>query len=720
MPSAHPLQQQHQQQHGAALILNTPQLSPQHQQHQHPQQHPFCMWPTPPPVPLRPVERHPAQKRCRPPARKPPRTQHTRGPPWRTRVNPYVCPPCLRALQDPYGATAAPISAYALPAMPALPHMMQQHFYQPPPIAASGASAAHAPGWGFVSPAAAMAPHRAPQTAAAPQRHAIGVRPNIAAIPRATPAASNVIEKDLPPSHQGHVEREKDLPPSHQGHVERERDGEGRTEQQEVAGGHDLAHNQQQHQQSETFDTSSQGKGSPNTSAEADGVSSSANGSSPPPDSPATAPPDVPAPPTPSSSPPTHTTPSTAPGTVLTIDTGSSFECVQELEGGRGGFSLMTGVFRRGDNSHQAVIKYITRDQRREGAERARHLSDALKEEGARLGEVNVAMEKEGASVRQRRRNNLNAPRPTGTTSIAPKLLAVVEDLDALRPIVTTGGEIAWDWDMCVTLFDFGRNCEQVKPLLKLTIAVNLVEAVLALHKADICHDDLHGDNVVLLDETTGEIAIIDYESSRNMTATHQRPLTTRPGPPCTSLHNLVAILEGRAFKDEAITFDSDLISVACSLLLLAFDSCHLVPDIQREARRQMRELVSKCEEAARDEREVSRQQLADEYVAAVERVHMKATTETIKMDECLTPTSRPLSQRTIDLYRDVCVGHATGKSADELRGLMADYRSDMISGLKRATKNGDAPSRKPPKPRGGEATIRMDGSSLNFSFYQG
>ncbi|CEL98062.1 unnamed protein product [Vitrella brassicaformis CCMP3155] len=196
--------------YGAAPALFPPQ--PFHQ-HQHPQQHPFCMWPTPPRVPLRPIERHPAQKRCKPPARKPPRTQHTRGAPWRTRVNPYVCPPCLRARQDPYGATAAPTGAHAPPVMPAPPHMMQQHIRQPPPIAALGASAVHAPGWGFVPPAAALAPNRAPQTAAAPQRYATRVRPNIAAIPRAmpaVPAASNAREGEG---------REKD---------EEEREGEGR------------------------------------------------------------------------------------------------------------------------------------------------------------------------------------------------------------------------------------------------------------------------------------------------------------------------------------------------------------------------------------------------------------------------------------------------------------------------------------------------------------
>ncbi|CEL98087.1 unnamed protein product [Vitrella brassicaformis CCMP3155] len=200
--------------YGAAPALNMPQ--PFHR-HQHPQQHPPCMWPTPPPVPIRPIERHPAHRRCKPPARKPPRPQHTRGAPWRTRVNPFVCPPCLRARQDQYGATAAPIGAHAPPAMPAPPHLMQQHIRQPPPIAASGASAVHAPGWGFVPPAAAMAPHRAPQTAAAPQRHAVAARPNIAAILMATtevPAASNAREGE------GRVEERRER------EEEREREGE--------------------------------------------------------------------------------------------------------------------------------------------------------------------------------------------------------------------------------------------------------------------------------------------------------------------------------------------------------------------------------------------------------------------------------------------------------------------------------------------------------------
>ncbi|CEM36940.1 unnamed protein product [Vitrella brassicaformis CCMP3155] len=114
--------------------------------------------------------------------------------------------------RDPHGETAAPIGAHAPPAMPTSSHLMQQHFRHPPTIAASGALAPHAPGWGFISPAAAMAPQRAPQTAAAPQRHAVAVRPNIAAIPRATPAASNAREGErrVEERREREEERERD------------------------------------------------------------------------------------------------------------------------------------------------------------------------------------------------------------------------------------------------------------------------------------------------------------------------------------------------------------------------------------------------------------------------------------------------------------------------------------------------------------------------------
>mmetsp|Transcript_22072 Transcript_22072/g.62930 ORF Transcript_22072/g.62930 Transcript_22072/m.62930 type:complete len:148 (+) Transcript_22072:176-619(+) len=123
-----------------------------------------------------------------------------------------------------------------------------------------------------------------------------------------------------------------------------------------------------------------------------------------------------------------------------------------------------------------------------------------------------------------------------------------------------------------VSLGEFCESVSLVPPLLKMTIAVNLVQSVLVLHEAQICHNDFHPDNVVLLDKTTGEVAIIDYESSRNIGAGDSRPLTTRPAAPCTTLHNLLAILQRRALKNETIGYESDMVSVMCSLLLLVVD----------------------------------------------------------------------------------------------------------------------------------------------------
>ncbi|CEM15858.1 unnamed protein product [Vitrella brassicaformis CCMP3155] len=54
----------------------------------------------PPHVPtMRPLERTPAHRRQKAPAPRPPRTPRNTWP-WQTRVNPYTCPPCLRAQRD--------------------------------------------------------------------------------------------------------------------------------------------------------------------------------------------------------------------------------------------------------------------------------------------------------------------------------------------------------------------------------------------------------------------------------------------------------------------------------------------------------------------------------------------------------------------------------------------------------------------------------------------
>ncbi|CEM18514.1 unnamed protein product [Vitrella brassicaformis CCMP3155] len=168
-------------------------------------------------------------------------------------------------------------------------------------------------------------------------------------------------------------------------------------------------------------------------------------------------------------------------------------------------------------------------------------------------------------------------------------------------------------------------------------------------------HNDCHPGNVVLADGGNGEAGMIDFESALN----------NRLGPPCTTVGNTQAVLEGRALRDKWWT-------------TTATWSARLAPD----ARGQIRGVLAKCEGGQLTTLEA----VKETYTQAIHSIHTGALTS-IDNDERLTPATRGIAQKTAGLFRDVCVGHAQGVAPEELREMMASYCDDTTTEMTRIAK---------------------------------
>ncbi|CEM02183.1 unnamed protein product [Vitrella brassicaformis CCMP3155] len=376
--------------------------------------------------------------------------------------------------------------------------------------------------------------------------------------------------------------------------------------------------------------------------------------------------------------------------------------------GGRGEFCVVLGQLRRGDgvSSVPAVLKCIEDDMREVGRERALELARALQLEADVLRAAKTAV----ARVRQLWHDALGSEQPFAeATRVVPELVFEAADVPMLRPVVTEEGERMEGAGMCVvmskigdgvSLTEFAARYIPVAPLTNATVAVNTVKAVLALHAAHLTNGDLHGGNTVLANERTGEVGLIDFEAGRNLRHSTHSPLTTRPGPPCTSVGNLEAIVDGRAMRDEAIDYYSDLTAVACSLVRLAFDDATLRRGAYERAGVLVHEVVKKCE----DGRITTVEAAKLEYMAAIHKAHAKAVSAT-QRDKKLTAETRAVSHKTLNLFRDVCVGHAEGAPANQLHQMMADYTEDVTADVIRIAR-GWPDYLTPPEPTTMEAML--------------
>ncbi|CEM36598.1 unnamed protein product [Vitrella brassicaformis CCMP3155] len=288
--------------------------------------------------------------------------------------------------------------------------------------------------------------------------------------------------------------------------------------------------------------------------------------------------------------------------------------------------------------------------------------------------------------IQQLHHTRLNSTHPSaGGTRLVPRVLAEAADVEALRPVVNEDGERVVGTGRCLVMtkvgdglslkkFAEGRNA--VPPFLKPTAAVNTSRAILALHNAEITHNDPHAENFLMADETTGEVGVIDFETSRDMRQASPPPLDNRIRPPATTVGNMQAVLKERAMRDEEVGYHADLVAVASSLLPLCCDNSVLSAVVWMDARDLVKGVLTKCE----DGRLSSMEEVTAAYPEAIKEAYTKAV-KTIGQDERLTPATHAISLKTAGLFRDVCIGHAEGLAPEVLRAKMATYCDEVTAG---------------------------------------
>ncbi|CEM00762.1 unnamed protein product [Vitrella brassicaformis CCMP3155] len=291
-------------------------------------------------------------------------------------------------------------------------------------------------------------------------------------------------------------------------------------------------------------------------------------------------------------------------GTALAVSPTATFECGRQLSGGRGVFALWEGDFVGQGRRTPAVMNFITTDQTEKGAMFVEHLVDTLVGEAACLQAINMAIEEELVLPQYLYDPQIrpSAKRP-GTTWMAPKLLGTASDLPQLRPVVESCLEVKKipGAGVCMvmekigsghTVWDFICQASPLNPALRADalycaiMGVNILLAMLSLHRIGILHDDLHWSNVLIRSPATAQVAIIDYEAARDKSAVESgtaRDVRTQPPAPCDTPFHLIGLLCNRSFPIHHYT---DYVSVAWMVLLLAFsvkDVGRIVAAVQRQ-----------------------------------------------------------------------------------------------------------------------------------------
>ncbi|CEM20837.1 unnamed protein product [Vitrella brassicaformis CCMP3155] len=253
------------------------------------------------------------------------------------------------------------------------------------------------------------------------------------------------------------------------------------------------------------------------------------------------------------------------------------------------------------------------------------------------------------------------------------------------------------------TLEDLARPKEprdsRPSPLLRATVSVNLVEALLHIHRRHHkTHNDFHVKNVLVADVEKGEITVIDLEASRRMqpdgrAQSGEPRLVSCPRPPFTTAHHLDATLEGREFEDETVTYATDCMSAAFSLLLLAAPSDRAANMLWIDAQIQLQGLWNDAKQAEREgggERlEESRRELRGRYRKEVDSIanfaantYKRAEKEVEGWGEEAKEQNRSLRKKSQELYKQLGKGHADGMAPEAMWELLDRYRHAVLTEL--------------------------------------
>ncbi|CEL92420.1 unnamed protein product [Vitrella brassicaformis CCMP3155] len=273
-----------------------------------------------------------------------------------------------------------------------------------------------------------------------------------------------------------------------------------------------------------------------------------------------------------------------------------SFHCRHKRRDGAGHFSVIEGVlvYERAKQQAPAILKHVEREQGSEAV--ARLLLTNLREEGAHLqGQMEVEKRAEGGS--RQWRFGQREGQPAGVRRTTPQLFAGVLDVPCLRVAVVEGeGEgkrcVKEFPGSCVIMEKIGSGVTVEGFILDFmpeairqrqderycaAMASNVVRCLLALHRGRRLHGDLHARNVLVRDLATAEVAVIDFESTRQADQVERGshvPVRTNPPAPFFTPTALEAILayEGQDGTGISIPigYVTDYVCVAWIVLCLS------------------------------------------------------------------------------------------------------------------------------------------------------
>ncbi|CEM24806.1 unnamed protein product [Vitrella brassicaformis CCMP3155] len=317
------------------------------------------------------------------------------------------------------------------------------------------------------------------------------------------------------------------------------------------------------------------------------------------------------------------------------------------------------------------------------------------------LRTILLTTSEERAAMEDRQHQLTRLPhRHTGSPQIAPSLLASLADVPELRPMVVKEGSKEgeeFEKGPCLLMARVGAEGvggEKLKSVctsssgvgadVKALMDVNMLTRVTAIHRLGIAHNDCHWENVLVANRLTGEVSLIDTEMTRRVRTTTglplppQPPLNSRPSEPFITLGNLMAIIEDREGQQD-ISFVSDIVCAALTVLLLALPTNEAADSIFRLAKGQMSLLALYCI-PTRPNCITTRAAAMEAYDTAIKKVCVKAAT-LVRGSADKGARGTPLAEAALWLFLNVAINHSK-KPTGPLIALLEKYIDRVMEQL--------------------------------------
>ncbi|CEM20880.1 unnamed protein product [Vitrella brassicaformis CCMP3155] len=227
-------------------------------------------------------------------------------------------------------------------------------------------------------------------------------------------------------------------------------------------------------------------------------------------------------------------------------------------------------------------------------------------------------------------------------------------------------------------------------PLLRGAVSVNMVLALLHIHRHHhITHNDFHYRNVhIVADLETGEVMVIDFESARHM---QSEELESPVDFSRVSVRHLDTTLDRREVVDETVIYATDCIGAASSFMLLASPTDATAKGVKKLAETELEELLKECEaarsqqgegEAAQATREGAREayKATVASIAAAASSHIEEAIEASEQPEAAKWQWKALGALSVQLYRELGMGHADGMGHVEMWARLDKFYNDTMT----------------------------------------